>query len=42
VLARNLPLDRPLRLLFGGNLSAVVREPGGGWVVRFDPASACC
>jgi hypothetical protein len=36
---RQLPLQTPQRLLFGGQLAAVQREPGGGWVVRFDPVS---
>lgn len=36
---RGLPLDPPQRLIFGGKLAAVARETGGGWVIRFQPAS---
>jgi hypothetical protein len=34
---RELPLERPRRMLFGARLESVAREDGGGWVVRFDP-----
>jgi hypothetical protein len=34
-----LPRERPPRLLFGARLAAVRREPGGTWVVQFDPDS---
>jgi hypothetical protein len=36
---RDLPLDPPPRLLFGGRLADIRREQGGGWVVRFEPDS---
>jgi tRNA A-37 threonylcarbamoyl transferase component Bud32 len=35
-----LPLEPPRRLLFGARLASCGREPGGGWVVRFEPESA--
>ncbi len=38
-LLRELPLEIPQRLIFGARLASVGREPGGGWVVRFDPDS---
>lgn len=38
-LLRQLPLDPPQRLLFGGRLAGLEREDGGGWVFRFDPES---
>jgi hypothetical protein len=34
-----LPRERPPRLLFGARLASVSREPGGVWVVRFQPDS---
>jgi hypothetical protein len=34
-----LPIDRPQRMLFGGQLSDLAREDGGGWVFHFDPDS---
>jgi hypothetical protein len=34
-----LPRDRPPRLLFGARLASISREPGGVWVVRFQPDS---
>jgi hypothetical protein len=36
---RALPLDPPPRLIFGGRLRSMVREPGGAWVIRFEPES---
>jgi hypothetical protein len=36
----HLPLEPPRRLLFGARLASCGREPGGGWVVRFEPESA--
>jgi hypothetical protein len=38
-LLRRLPLDPPQRVLFGGRLGSVRREPGRGFVVRLEPAS---
>jgi hypothetical protein len=38
-LLRALPLDKTQRLLFGVRLDEVKIEPGGQWVVRFDPTS---
>jgi hypothetical protein len=38
-LLKEVPLDPPRRLLFGGRLADVRREPGGGWVFHFDPDS---
>jgi hypothetical protein len=32
----DLPLDDRPRLVFGARLAGCEREPGGGWVVRFD------
>jgi hypothetical protein len=34
-----LPVDPPQRMLFGGQLSDLAREDGGGWVFHFDPDS---
>jgi hypothetical protein len=34
-----LPIDPPQRMLFGGQLSDLTREDGGGWVFRFEPES---
>jgi hypothetical protein len=34
-----LPRERPARLLFGARLASMSREPGGTWVVRFEPSS---
>ncbi len=36
---KEMPLNPPQRLLFGVRLAEVAREPGGGWVVRFQPDS---
>lgn len=36
---RPLALHTPQRLLFGGQLAAVQREPGGGWVIHLVPES---
>jgi hypothetical protein len=36
---RELPLADETRLIVGGRVSACVREPGGGWVIRFEPDS---
>jgi hypothetical protein len=38
-LLRRLPLDVPQRIVFGGQLSDLWREDGGGWAFRFDPDS---
>ena len=38
-LLHTLPLGRPQRLLFGVRLASVALEPGGNWVIRFDPDS---
>lgn len=34
-----MPLNPPQRLLFGARLAGVAREPGGGWVIHFEPDS---
>lgn len=34
-----LPLDKPQRVLFGVRLHSIALEPGGVWVVRFEPDS---
>jgi hypothetical protein len=39
VVLRDLKLDPPRRLLFGGRLARVSREKGGLWVVHFEPDS---
>ncbi len=52
-LLRRLPLEEPVRLLFGARLDRCAREEGGVWVIRFQPdsgvlltdpdiAAACC
>lgn len=38
-LLKALPLDKPQRLLFGLRLHALRLEPGGTWVVHFEPDS---
>jgi hypothetical protein len=39
-LLRRLPLEPPIRCLFGARLASCRREDGGIWVFRFDPDSA--
>jgi hypothetical protein len=39
-LLRYLPLDAPVRMLFGARLASAEREARGEWVVRFAPDSA--
>ncbi len=52
-LLKRLPLDTPVRLLFGARLERCAREEGGVWVIHFQPdsgvlltdpgaAAACC
>jgi hypothetical protein len=36
---QRVPLDSPLRVLFGARLKGLSREEGGTWVVRFEPDS---
>lgn len=38
-LLKALPLDKPQRLIFGVRLAGVRLEPGGTWVVQFEPDS---
>jgi hypothetical protein len=38
-LLNTLPLDDRPRLIFGARLRNCEREPGGGWVIRFEPDS---
>jgi hypothetical protein len=38
-LLSTLPLDDRPRLIFGARLRNCEREPGGGWVIRFEPDS---
>jgi len=38
LLAR-LPLVQPQRVIFGAQLASFAREPGGHWVIRFEPDS---
>jgi hypothetical protein len=39
-LFKDLPLERPQRVLFGARLASVRLEAMGKWVIRFDPGSA--
>jgi hypothetical protein len=34
-----LPLGQPQRVIFGARLARFAREPGGHWVIRFEPES---
>jgi hypothetical protein len=36
---QRVPLEPPRRVLFGARLRRMAREPGGVWVVRFEPES---
>jgi hypothetical protein len=38
-LLERLPLTQAQRVVFGGRLAGVRREPGRGWVVRLEPDS---
>jgi hypothetical protein len=38
-LLKDLPLETPRRMVFGGRLEDLSRGQGGGWVVHFDPGS---
>ncbi len=38
-LLAQLPLGQPVRVIFGARLQDFAREPGGNWVIRFEPDS---
>src|SRR5262249_38279406 len=38
-LGKNMHLDQPARLIFGGRLARIGQEPSGRWVVSFEPRS---